>query len=160
MTNQIIGECIDCSKKVTYSLRKGRCSWCDKKFRNDDADGELHKIRCEKYRKTHPKYSSNKHRETRYGLSSEQFEQLLILQDGKCKICLKPFSHVPYVDHDHKTEIVRSLLCRGCNAGIGFLKEDPFIFERAQAYLEYHGCITPSSIIGKTSHADLRRRNG
>jgi hypothetical protein len=33
---------------------------------------------------------------------------------------------------------VRGLLCQGCNKGIGLLRDDPAIVERAAAYLKGH----------------------
>lgn len=40
------------------------------------------------------------------------------------------------VDHDHKTDKVRGLLCDACNRGIGFLREDLKTFKKAIKYLE------------------------
>ena len=58
----------------------------------------------------------------------------------KCKICGK--QHDPtikrgrlYVDHCHHTGAVRSLLCQQCNIGMGNLKDDPEILEKAAAYI-------------------------
>ncbi|MCI4340485.1 MAG: endonuclease VII domain-containing protein [Thermoplasmata archaeon] len=39
------------------------------------------------------------------------------------------------VDHDHKTEKVRGLLCAGCNGSLGKLGDDVEGLERAIAYL-------------------------
>jgi hypothetical protein len=39
------------------------------------------------------------------------------------------------VDHDHQTGYVRSLLCHGCNTGIGLLKEKEEILLKAIEYL-------------------------
>lgn len=52
-----------------------------------------------------------------YGITSEDYEQLLAAQAGKCAICaLPPRGKLPLnVDHDHKTGLVRGLLCWSCN---------------------------------------------
>lgn len=54
--------------------------------------------------------------EKTYGLTSEQYEELLRRQGGKCAICrARPKSKRLAVDHDHKTGEVLGLLCSRCN---------------------------------------------
>src|SRR5271167_40528 len=57
----------------------------------------------------------------RYGITIEQFEEMLIKQNGLCAICnnLPEEGKRLNVDHDHKTNKVRALLCRNCNLLIG-----------------------------------------
>jgi hypothetical protein len=43
-----------------------------------------------------------------------------------------------FVDHDHVTGKIRKLLCTKCNVGIGMLKDNPDIMERAAKYLRDH----------------------
>jgi len=51
-----------------------------------------------------------------YGLTPEGYAALLDVQDGKCAICrARPVSKRLAVDHDHKTDAVRGLLCSRCN---------------------------------------------
>lgn len=59
-----------------------------------------------------------------------------MVQNGLCAICLKKPDHDLRVDHDHETGKVRGLLCSNCNSGIGFLDEDPKLFDAAKAYCE------------------------
>ena len=84
----------------------------------------------------------------KYGLSMEQYEQLLNSQRNVCAICgqsetrtfrgiVSPLS----VDHDHDTGKVRGLLCYGCNAGIGRLKDSPSFLTKAAHYLRSYGKI-------------------
>jgi len=40
-----------------------------------------------------------------------------------------------HIDHDHRTGVVRGLLCSACNTAIGLLREDPALFAKALAYL-------------------------
>lgn len=72
----------------------------------------------------------------RYGLTEEQYEVLLVQQDARCAICKEPFIETPSVDHDPKTEIVRGLLCRGCNTGLGLFRHLPQHLRAAAVYLE------------------------
>jgi protein-arginine kinase activator protein McsA len=53
--------------------------------------------------------------------------------DGKCNICGKTAKLA--VDHDHKTNKFRGLLCDNCNMGLGQFKDDPMLLEFAQIYL-------------------------
>lgn len=51
-----------------------------------------------------------------YGLTAQQYDQLLKRQGGKCAICRgKPKSKRLAVDHDHGSGEVRGLLCSRCN---------------------------------------------
>lgn len=57
----------------------------------------------------------------RYGLSAAEYDRLLEVQNGVCRICKLPCSTGKRlaVDHDHVTRKVRGLLCRRCNRGLG-----------------------------------------
>ena len=72
--------------------------------------------------------------ESRYGMSLEEYNQMVSDQDGGCKICGTKESKL-YVDHDHDTGKVRGLLCHCCNAGIGLLKDSPDIMQKAIQYV-------------------------
>lgn len=74
-----------------------------------------------------------------YGLSSEDYANLLLAQGGQCAICHadQPGGrHGWNVDHDHKTGRVRGLLCRACNMSLGGFKDDVEILLSAVRYLE------------------------
>jgi hypothetical protein len=45
------------------------------------------------------------------------------------------------IDHDHKTGIVRALLCSSCNTGLGLFRDSPRLLAQAIVYLEEHGTI-------------------
>jgi hypothetical protein len=61
----------------------------------------------------------------RYGLSLEGYSAMLSRQNGVCVICLKEDVNKPLsVDHDHKTRMLRDLLCGGCNNGLGNYRDD------------------------------------
>jgi len=57
------------------------------------------------------------HRKHRYGLSSEQYKEMLERQGGVCALCRQQCKtgNRLCVDHDHDTGKVRALLCRRCN---------------------------------------------
>jgi hypothetical protein len=72
----------------------------------------------------------------KYGLSVEAFDALNRAQGGLCAICRKP-PDAPrlVIDHDHATGAVRGLLCRFCNSGLGFMRDDVATLYAAIAYL-------------------------
>jgi hypothetical protein len=71
-----------------------------------------------------------------YGISVEDFGELLERQNHRCGVCERPFHGMPHVDHCHITGWVRGLLCRSCNTGLGNLKDNPAFAYKAGAYLE------------------------
>jgi hypothetical protein len=75
----------------------------------------------------------------RHGVTLEQKAQMYADQDGKCAICNTQYPELD-VDHNHDTGQVRALLCRTCNRGLGYLKDNPEILRLAAAYLEEHSC--------------------
>jgi len=75
----------------------------------------------------------------RYGLTLEDYRDLLREQNNRCAICGSPFSGQwlmgkPHVDHCHKSGRVRALLCRNCNTGLGMFKESRQILLLAADY--------------------------
>lgn len=74
-----------------------------------------------------------------YGVTVEQYREMLARQGGVCAVCQREPDDAARslcVDHDHETGAVRGLLCRPCNAAIGLLEEDPDRLRAALAYLE------------------------
>lgn len=64
---------------------------------------------------------------------------MLADQAGVCAICAKPpGGKLPLnVDHDHKSGLVRGLLCWKCNHRLlGGSGDDPVLFRAAAEYLE------------------------
>jgi hypothetical protein len=51
----------------------------------------------------------------------------------QCTICGDETNLV--VDHCHKTQKVRGLLCNHCNKGLGHFRDDPDLLEYARIYL-------------------------
>jgi hypothetical protein len=56
-------------------------------------------------------------------------------QEGECAICGEKSDKL-FVDHNHKTGLVRGLLCHQCNCGIGFFRESVPAILSAIDYLE------------------------
>ena len=71
-----------------------------------------------------------------FGITPEQYDEILAYQDGKCYVCRKPPGRRRLaIDHDHKTGLVRGLLCWGCNSGLGRFRDSGILLGRAAEYL-------------------------
>ena len=76
-----------------------------------------------------------------YGLNIDEYDSLLMKQNNRCAICRIHISECKRrfaVDHNHKTEDVRGLLCFRCNAGVGKFEDDAELLKLAVKYLEVH----------------------
>lgn len=75
-----------------------------------------------------------------YGITEQDFDNLVKVQGGKCAICSTPFdssdlSSTCNIDHDHSTGVVRGLLCRSCNHGLGHFRDNQGLLQSASEYL-------------------------
>ncbi len=68
----------------------------------------------------------------------KEFIKELKSQKYKCKICESKFSETlkPCIDHDHKTNLVRGILCSKCNKGLGFFEDNVSTLLNAIVYLK------------------------
>lgn len=69
-----------------------------------------------------------------YGITLEQYDEMLEAQNGVCAICESAGRLC--VDHDHETNRVRGLLCVSCNRMLGLAKDDPKVLLKGSFYLE------------------------
>jgi transcription-repair coupling factor (superfamily II helicase) len=85
------------------------------------------------------------HLKRTYNLTPEDMVILLDEHENKCKICSIEFNDdIKYhVDHCHSTEKIRGLLCRNCNLGLGFFKDDTKVLIKAIEYLKEQGEEAP-----------------
>ena len=80
---------------------------------------------------------------SKYGITKNDYNEILVKQDYVCAICLKPETKKHQngtlcslsIDHSHLTNKVRGLLCSKCNFAIGQLDDNPYLCERAAKYL-------------------------
>lgn len=101
-------------------------------------------------------YSIKRH----YGLSKEQYLELLASQDHRCIICGKHQDDCKYnlsVDHNHQTGAIRGLACTYCNHRIIGSHKDATLLRRVADYLEQEtGLFVPDKF--KTGPKKVRRR--
>lgn len=84
----------------------------------------------------------NAHLKKNFGITLEQFGEMLRAQGGVCALCStdNPKGRGAFhVDHDHVTGSIRGLLCHACNTGLGSLGDDPMRVTRAVKYLRGEG---------------------
>jgi hypothetical protein len=92
----------------------------------------------EKYRAAVAAYWKRTGRFRVHGIGPDEFEAMYLAQGGKCAICKKDIPYIgkeTHIDHDHKTNKIRGLLCAKCNMGIGHFDDDTMILEAAIKYL-------------------------
>lgn len=70
-------------------------------------------------------------------------EAILQEQDHSCAICrvhIEESATRFVIDHNHKTELVRGILCSNCNVGLGYFQDQPGRLGQAIKYLmDYDG---------------------
>ena len=106
----------------------------------------------EKWAEIHPEYKEKKlesdrkgHKEFkkfhRHGITKEQYLLMLEAQSGMCAVCKKlpkPGASLA-IDHNHRTNEVRGLLCKECNRALGLFGDSINTVENALNYLKERG---------------------
>ncbi len=121
------------------NLRSSYCKLC---FHIINAETKRKNINNTKIIKT-KEYEKNKNSyrnrlyKLNYGISLEDYENLLFKQNGKCDICLGINNNGRHldVDHCHKSGKIRGLLCNACNRLLSNSKDDTDILKKAIDYL-------------------------
>jgi DNA-directed RNA polymerase subunit RPC12/RpoP len=81
----------------------------------------------------------------KYGVTWENYLEVLEYQDYKCAICQRDISsggnrseknNCGHIDHDHKNSRLRGILCADCNTGLGCFKDSIESLRSAIKYLE------------------------
>ena len=90
------------------------------------------------WRKAHPEAMARIYRNAgykkRHGITAEQFEAMVVEQNGLCAICEKKEPLV--LDHNHTTQVRRAALCNSCNLGLGKFKDNLRLLTKAIEYLK------------------------
>lgn len=73
-------------------------------------------------------------RARKYSISEENVKELELRSGGFCEIC--KVAVATCIDHCHKTNQVRGLLCGACNKGLGFFGDDAARLAAAAVYLQ------------------------
>jgi hypothetical protein len=119
-----------------------RMSWCKscKHGRVRAHRARLADLGIIKPRKFYPGGKREARLQRHYGITTAQVEAQIQSQEGRCCICGVSFSTTTpnvsaNVDHCHRTGLLRGVLCRQCNLGLGFFRDQIDFLERAVKYL-------------------------
>jgi hypothetical protein len=134
------GKCRVCGS--TEFTTRNRCKPCNREIERarraknleQSRAQERERLRC--WRRANPEKKRAQKLRQEYGLSLEQFAELLRAQRNACAICQAP--NADCIDHCHASGRVRGVLCRSCNAGIGQFRDDPKLLLDAADYVEEH----------------------
>jgi hypothetical protein len=112
-----------------------------------EADKGRHRYRCkdchlgqsrQRWQRTGGRNQRLANLKSKFGLTEDQYAELLAAQGGRCKICGRTPKELGRrylaVDHCHTNGHVRGLLCSACNCGIGMFGDD---IARLQSAIEY-----------------------
>ena len=97
-----------------------------------------------RWRERNPENAKKRNRDSeyrrKYGISLEQYDEMLKAQQGVCGICATSCDTGMNlaVDHCHDTNKVRGLLCKNCNTALGLLKENVENMNKAINYIKFH----------------------
>jgi prolyl oligopeptidase PreP (S9A serine peptidase family) len=94
--------------------------------------------RNKKYNKENPDKRKSAILKYEYGITLDQYNEMFKAQEGKCAICQRhqnELTRTLCVDHDHKTNKVRSLLCLTCNTDVSVVENR---LEEMTKYLNKH----------------------
>lgn len=85
----------------------------------------------------------------------------VLKQDYRCAICGRKedeFGKRLCIDHDHKTDRIRGLLCNTCNFLIGCAQDSPVILNSAIDYLTQESILYQEERIRMEQIGDCKRR--
>lgn len=124
----------------TKTKRTCLCKSCFREERREYRKRNYKKVSDyhKEYNKKYPLLAKNSKLIHDYGITLEEYNSKILRQENKCEICKKEFNtkNKPNVDHDHKTNKIRDLLCPKCNFLLGHCDESIAILEAVIFYIK------------------------
>ncbi|MCP4899897.1 MAG: hypothetical protein GY906_23260 [bacterium] len=111
------------------------CAYARGRVWVDDNREEVQTRDLARWHSRSPEAKRNSHLKRMYGITFDEYLDLVEEQNGECLICEHHFGTDLCVDHHHSSGRIRGLLCRHCNSSIGLLKDDHEIILRASEYV-------------------------
>ena len=91
------------------------------------------------YKQKYPEKYRDSRLRTLFGITAKDYDDLFSKQRGCCAVCgvhNDKLARNLAVDHDHKTDEVRGLLCATCNGALGVVNDDISLLKSLINYLE------------------------
>lgn len=129
------------STKLLKEFYKSKQSADGYQYHCKQCDLKLKQLYIKKNNENYKVKKANQKLKSRYGVTLEEYNVLLEKQNHKCAICnmdQSKFKRRFHLDHDHKTNKIRALLCQPCNMALGFVKDDISIAKKIISYLKEH----------------------
>jgi hypothetical protein len=140
-TDYVRGGCRECERKARaaqYAANPEKAAAAARKWSREHP--EKRNATKRRWRQNNPDKHKNAVLKRTYGISLEQYNQILAAQGEVCGICMSATvsncGRRLSVDHNHETGKVRGLLCGRCNSMLGFIDEHPGTLERAAAWIK------------------------
>ena len=115
--------------------KRSQCKDCEKIYeaRRTRDYAAMARARC-------PDSVKDNHLRSRYGITLDDYNDMLQAQNGSCAICpATALEEVLCVDHNHDTGEVRALLCTTCNTMLGMAGDSADRLQAGIDYLKEHG---------------------
>lgn len=134
------GSCTSCHKVARRAWYvRNREAVIAKVRRWQRANPERFNAQQRQHRERYPLQLRQLHLRRKYGMTLDDYDNLLAAQDGGCAICADRPRDGRSMHVDHKGEVVRGILCVRCNNALGQFKDDPELMLRAAEYLSLGG---------------------
>ena len=156
ISNQDKKTCKNCGS-IIQPLDDGRYAsnnikFCSKKCRKASyRDNEEYKTKASEYQKNNRDKINKRNKENNkteigkyrikiyslrfyYDLTEEEYRSMVDAQKGCCAICGDSLDD-PHIDHCHKKEIIRGVLCHHCNVALGSFRDSTENLQKAINYL-------------------------
>lgn len=114
--------------------------WKNSEARNSAAKKYYYKHRDEILKKLRARGRERSIKNKGYAVAA--YNKLFDDQGGRCAICGIHSSEAYnglHIDHDHKTQELRGLLCHKCNTGLGLFQDSIELLDIAKIYLSRKG---------------------
>ena len=139
MATEFILACCECPASYVVGNPKP-CQ--DGKFRCKKCQQRINNRKTKEYREERNRTIYRDRRRDwvlrkKYGITLEKYHEILAAQGGGCGICgvVPSKEHNLPVDHDHKTDLIRGILCQRCNRALGSIGDTVSAVGRVLTYL-------------------------
>lgn len=121
-------------QKQRESNKKSYYKHREKRLANQRSKRKLGLLK--NYYKLNPDKYKNRMLYINFGITGEEYNNLLSAQNSLCAICNKPEKVKRLaVDHNHESLKIRGLLCQKCNRGLGMFNDSKDLLAKAIHYL-------------------------